>query len=134
VPTRLPAWRGVATHALAVVIGAAISAAVLTTPHPKPAVAHVKPRVEQHAPAAPIPTKEASPEAPPPNTMAVQASLSHAVDALARGDYAAARDEYESLARQHPNDAALSAVATILAARKSGRCTEQARRDGTCAR
>ena len=131
----MPAWRIVATHALALVVGAAVSAAVLTVPRPQPAVAHDKPRVEQSA-STPRATKAPTPpETPPPDDHdACHASLSDAVDALARGDYAAARAEYEALARQHPNDAALSAVATILAARAGGRCTEQARKDGTCAR
>jgi hypothetical protein len=131
---RLPAWRSVATHALSVLAGVAMSAAVLAAPQPRQAVAHAEPRIEQPA-SAPSPTKPpAPPEATPPDTATVRASLSDAVDALARGDYAAARIEYEALARQRPNDAALSAVAAILAAGKSGRCTDQARKDGTCAR
>jgi hypothetical protein len=134
-----PAWKSVATHALALVVGGALSAALLRAQSSRPVLANAKPRVEQRAqqnvPAAPSPTKtQSGPEGRAPSMAAVQASLSDAVDALARGDYEAARTHYEALARQHPNDAALSAVASILVARSRDRCTAQERNDGSCAR
>lgn len=127
--------RNVATHALALIVGAALSAAWLAVPHPQPAAALAEPPASQPAQAAPSAAKAPARQEPEPDAAApspiADASQSRAVDALARGDYVVARAQYEALARQHPNDAALSAVAALLAARASDRCAEG---NGSCAR
>jgi hypothetical protein len=65
---------------------------------------------------------------------AANATLSGAVDALARGDYAAAHALYAALAGQRPHDAALVTVASILAGRIDARCASDASKGTACDR
>ena len=60
--------------------------------------------------------------------------MSGAVEALARGDYAVAHALYAALAAQRPHDAALVAVAGILADRIEARCASDGRKGLPCER
>lgn len=132
-------WRSVASHVIALSVGAVSMACVLSLRPSEPA-----PRAAAMAPhASPVSiqrvTKAQPPATPPPSAAALQngavdVTLSGAVEALARGDYATAHASYAALAAQRPHDAALVAVAGILTDRIAARCASDGRKGVPCER
>jgi hypothetical protein len=143
-------WRSFVSHGVATAGGAAALACVLALGR-SDAPARAK-RVHEHS-AEQQPAKQAAavPSAQPAGGPAraqaaasidgsamidgaANATLSGAVDALARGDYAAAQALYAALAGQRPHDAALVTVASILAGRIDARCAGDASKGTACDR
>lgn len=112
-------WRHIASHAFTFALG---GACVLLALAARPAAAPQRVATREPPPpalhAAEAAAKPSPPEPPAPSDV----SLALAVDALSRGEYAAAHAQYAALARQHPNDAALARIAARLAARSAQPC------------
>jgi hypothetical protein len=130
--------RSIASHALAMMIGAASVAFVLGLGRSEAPV-----RAERVATPSAVSSPPAgdTPAQAPAITAAggaldrtVDATLSGAVEALARGDYGAAHILYGALAVQRPHDGGLVAVAAILADRIEARCTVGGKNGAPCGR
>ena len=132
-------WRSITSHAIAMALGAASVACVLTLrpSGPAPRAIPVAPRAS--AVSSQQVAKAQPPATPPPSVDAsrhgaVDATLSGAVEALARGNYAVAHALYAALAAQRPHDAAIAAVAGILSDRIAARCASDGRKGVACER
>lgn len=131
----------VATHALAFALGAAVLGLTLQLKSARAGIpklaqrpAHIRSAPQPPAMPASKPAKPKGPlQAAPALSNAPPPALGRAVDALARGDYAAASRMYGALAAARPNDAPLAAVASILASRASAACSEGSK-DPSCER
>jgi hypothetical protein len=139
-------WRSIGSHGVAMAVGAGALACVLAlgrgdAPERAERPADRPPAKQVAAIAAAQPASAPSQAHAPPSTDgsaaikgAVDATLSGAVEALARGDYAAAHALYAALAAQRPHDAALVAVATLLNDRIEARCASDGGKGAPCER
>jgi hypothetical protein len=121
-------WLALAACVAALVGAFALGRATASRPaEPSPrAVMHAAPSANAKAPK---PLEESKPAvelttAKPGPADAVIADAPSAVDALARGEYGRALALYRSLADQHPNDAAFTAIVNVLGARQGARCQD----------
>jgi len=142
-------WRSIVSHGIAMGVGAASMACVLMMARsdspPRATRAH-EPQAQHAAKsAASVPNArlgnehlqaQAQPSTQGSATIegTADATLSGAVAALARGDYATAHAQYAALAAQRPHDAALVAVATLLAGRIEARCASDGHTGVACER
>jgi hypothetical protein len=143
-------WRSIVSHGVAMAVGAGALACVLALGRgdapPRTKRAHERPAEQPPAKQA-VAVSAARPASGPPQAQvpartdgsaaidgATDGTLSGAVEALARGDYAAAHALYAALAVQRPHDAALVAVATILADRIEARCASDGSKGTPCER
>jgi hypothetical protein len=121
-------WLVLAACAGALAVAFALGRATASRPaKPSPrAVVHAATSANANAP-KPLEKSKPAVEptaAKPAPADGLNADTPSAVDALARGEYDRALALYRSLANQHPNDAAFTAIVKVLGARQGARCPD----------